>query len=142
MIRPVQTEDLAGLVELERRCFGEHAWGPKQLEGELSRPGGICLVSAAECFRGMALGWSIAGDAELLRLAVDPGSRRLGLGRKLLTALQARMVELGAEQVFLEVRSDNRSAIALYLAQGYARIGARPRYYADGCDALVLSRQL
>ena len=140
MIRPVLADDLGGLVELEQRCFGAHAWDRRQLEGELVRPGGIFLVSATDRFAGVAMGWSIAGDAEVLRLAVDPAARRLGLGRQLLGALEARMCDLGAELIFLEVRADNGAAVALYEGQGYARIGTRPRYYADGCDALVLRR--
>ena len=91
--------------------------------------------------RGLALGWSLAGEGEVLRLAVDPACRRQGLGGLLLTALEARLVARGAGQLFLEVRADNRAAIALYHTQGYHRSGVRPRYYADGCDALMLARQ-
>jgi [ribosomal protein S18]-alanine N-acetyltransferase len=53
--------------------------------------------------------------------------------------------ELGASQMFLEVRPSNRPGQALYERHGFQRIARRRGYYpaAHGReDALVLSRAL
>jgi ribosomal protein S18 acetylase RimI-like enzyme len=40
----------------------------------------------------------------------------------------------------LEVRADNAGALALYHAHGFLEAGRRPRYYADGADAVLMTR--
>jgi ribosomal-protein-alanine N-acetyltransferase len=76
---------------------------------------------------------------------VAPTSRGQGIAIALLDALEATALTHGAERLFLEVRADNAPAIGLYERQGFEKIGRRPRYYADGVDALlfalVISRQ-
>ncbi len=43
--------------------------------------------------------------------------------------------------VFLEVRTDNAPAIALYVAHGFEKIGLRRRYYQpSGADAYTMAR--
>ena len=42
--------------------------------------------------------------------------------------------------VLLEVRSDNIAATSLYQDMGFDVVGRRKRYYADGGDALLLTR--
>jgi len=78
-----------------------------------------------------------AGEAELLRIAVDPAHRGQGLGRTLLEACQTDLAEAGMTSLFLEVRVSNSAAIALYLACGWQRCGLRGGYYPDGEDAVL-----
>ena len=42
--------------------------------------------------------------------------------------------------MFVDVRVSIGPAMALYLKQGFRGVYARPRYYADGEDALVMVR--
>lgn len=84
---------------------------------------------------------TIAGEAELLTLAVDPSKRRQGLGSTLVSQLCAAAKKAGAQEMFLEVAADNTAACALYAKHGFAQVGRRPAYYA-GIDALVLRRAL
>ena len=77
------------------------------------------------------------GEAELLRIAVDPAHRGEGLGRTLLEACQADLVAAGMTRLFLEVRASNHGAIALYRACGWKPCGHRPAYYPDGEDAVL-----
>jgi ribosomal-protein-alanine N-acetyltransferase len=49
--------------------------------------------------------------------------------------------ERGAVAATLEVRSTNRSAIALYSSFGFGRAGRRRGYYRDGTDALIMWRR-
>ncbi len=81
-----------------------------------------------------------AGEAELLRIAVDPARRGGGLGRRLLEACQAVLAAEGMEELHLEVRASNRAAIGLYRACGWVPSGRRGGYYPDGEDALLFRR--
>ncbi len=81
-----------------------------------------------------------AGEAELLRIAVDPAHRGRGLGRRLLEACQRELAEEGLVHLFLEVRVSNAAAIQLYRACGWTPCGRRPGYYADGEDAALFQR--
>jgi ribosomal-protein-alanine N-acetyltransferase len=47
-----------------------------------------------------------------------------------------------AETAWLEVRRDNEAAIGLYASMGWGPAGLRPRYYGDGCDALLMRKRL
>ena len=82
-----------------------------------------------------------AGEAELLRIAVDPAHRGHGLGRTLLEACQRELAEEGLVSLFLEVRASNAAAIRLYGACGWERCGLRGGYYPDGEDALLFQRR-
>jgi ribosomal-protein-alanine N-acetyltransferase len=78
-----------------------------------------------------------AGEAELLRIAVDPAHRGRGLGRVLLEACQRELGALGLNHLYLEVRVSNALAMRLYGACGWERCGLRPGYYPDGEDAAL-----
>ena len=82
-----------------------------------------------------------AGEAELLRIAVDPAHRGQNFGRLLLEACQRALEAQGLTQLFLEVRVSNVAAIRLYGACGWRRCGLRPGYYPDGEDAALYRRQ-
>jgi ribosomal-protein-alanine acetyltransferase len=76
---------------------------------------------------GFAMYRVVAGEGELLNLAVDPSARRTGVARAL---LQEMMQE--AEIWHLEVRESNLAAIALYDSLGFQKVGRRSGYYSDG----------
>lgn len=91
---------------------------------------------------GFLLGRAIAGEAELLTLAVNPAARRKGIGRRLVQEFILAAQVKGAEHLFLEVASDNPPAQALYAALGWQEAGRRPDYYAPGLDAIILRLNL
>ena len=132
------------LAALHARCFTTpRPWSTADFTGLLADPLAFLLV---EGDAGFLLGRAVAGEAELLTLAIAPEARRLGLGRKLLARFlyQARL--RGAETAYLEVAADNAAALALYRQAGFSEAGRRRGYYQrpDGqpVDALVLHRVL
>ncbi len=134
----------AALATLHARAFTTpRPWGEAEFAASISDPLVFLLV---EGDAGFLLGRAVAGEAELLTLAVAPEARRLGLGRRLVGRFvyQARL--RGAESAFLEVAEDNAAARGLYLAAGFSDAGRRRGYYRapDGraVDALVLTRSL
>lgn len=84
----------------------------------------------------------VLDEAELCEIAVAPAARRRGIARALLARLFADAAERGARTLFLEVRRHNAPARALYEGAGFAVIGRRRRYYADGQDAILYARDL
>ena len=131
----------ADLAALHARCFTTPPpWSEAAFASFLTDPLAFLLVEGDAAF---LLGRAVAGEAELLTLAVAPESRRLGLGRKLLARFlyQARL--RGAASAFLEVAEDNAPARALYTAQGFADVGRRPAYYArpDGTRIAAIAMQ-
>ncbi len=63
-----------------------------------------------------------------------------GVGHRLLAGLLDRADALGAV-TFLEVRTDNVPALALYRSEGFEVVGTRRRYYASGADAFTMRRE-
>lgn len=132
------------LAALHRRCFTTpRPWDAAAFATFLADPLVFLLV---EGDAGFLLGRAVAGEAELLTLAVAPEARRLGLGRKLLTRFLYQSRLRAAETAFLEVAADNDAAIALYRQGGFAPVGRRLNYYRSGpesaVDAIVMSRAL
>lgn len=142
-IRPAELADASALAALERRCFSD-PWSVAAFDELLPLSYIVGLVAEVDgVIGGYLVARELAGEAEILNLAVVPEARRGGLGRQLLDAgledLQAR----GAERVWLEVRESNAAAQALYARRGFTAAGRRPRYYrAPVEDALVLSLDL
>jgi [ribosomal protein S18]-alanine N-acetyltransferase len=132
------------LAALHVRCFVTPApWNAASFAGFLADPLAFLLV---EGDAGFLLGCAVAGEAELLTIAVASEVWRRGLGRNLMARFlyQARL--RGAERAFLEVATDNPAAVALYESSGFQKAGLRRGYYhtPDGqrIDALVLARDL
>ena len=90
---------------------------------------------------GFALGRVAADEAELFQIATLPEFRRQGIAERLLSELHTKAQERGAVCCFLEVRSRNAGAIALYEKSGYEKIALRRNYYPDD-DAVIYRRPL
>lgn len=125
--------------------FGE-AWTVNQCLGMLSLAG-VWLTLACEGDRltGFALARAIAGDGELLLLAVRPSMRGRGIGAALLRSVIADASARNAGRLHLEVRAGN-DAVHLYRAHGFAKVGERRGYYrgvtGQSFDAHTYSRDL
>ena len=127
------------LAALHAACFTvPRPWTAEELASVLASPGVALVLHHG----GFAVGRSAAGEAELLTLAVDPSHRRRGIGQALLAAFEERARRDGAAEAVLEVAEGNAAARALYAGAGWRPAGRRPRYYADGQDALVLRKPL
>ena len=131
------------LAALHARCFAmPRPWSAAEFVSLLSSKGVFLQRIAA----GFALGREIAGESELLTLAVDPAMQRQGLGRRLLSAFETESRERGATIAQLEVAATNTAALALYKITGYTESGRRLRYYTpaqgDKIDAILMRKSL
>lgn len=90
-------------------------------------------------YAGVArLGRTPPFEYEVHTIGVDPAYQGRGIGRLLLADL-LDFADGGV--VYLEVRTDNTPAIALYRDMGFVEIGVRKRYYRNGADAYMMQRE-
>ena len=139
-------EDAARCAELERKLFpGDDPWRERAFRAELDN-GHFYLGAYDEDgqligYAGLALnGRAPDFEGSVQTIAVDSDWQGRGVGRALFEALLARADEVAAP-VFLEVRTDNERAIALYRSRGFEQLGLRRRYYQpSGADAYTMGR--
>lgn len=144
-LRAAEVSDALALAKAHASAF-DAPWPPEAFATLMGTPGVFALAAVDEAPVGLILMRAVAGEAEVLTLAVEPSHRRRGAARALLRAGLAQAEAMGAEEAFLEVAADNLGALALYSDEGFAQAGQRAGYYrrADGqaVDALVLRRTL
>jgi DNA-binding MarR family transcriptional regulator/GNAT superfamily N-acetyltransferase len=95
-------------------------------DGELTPPAGLLLVATLHGEPAGCGALKFHGDApaEIKRMWVAPAARGLGLGRRLLTDLEAQAVARGVRILRLETNRALGEAIGLYRAAGYREVAA------------------
>lgn len=87
-------------------------------------------------------------ELHLLNITVSPKLRRLGIGVKMMNAIEGVAAQQNMPRIILEVRPSNESALKLYQRLGYEQIGMRKNYYPVDAtsglreDALVLAKSI
>ncbi len=148
-IRPMSSADLDRVVEIAQSLKQAPQWPRTVYEAAVDggiSPKRIALV-AQEAATGIVAGLAVASlmppEAELETVVVAATFQRLGVARRLLKVLNAKLVERRISDLLLEVRVSNRSAQALYGSLGFIEAGWRPGYYAEPVeDALVMRAKL
>ncbi len=142
-VRPARPADASEIAQLERRCFSD-PWSAEAFASILRTPGvHVVLAERDGALVAYLVGRAVAGEGEILNLAVAPEARRSGVASALLGHGLAELARAGAAEVFLEVRAGNAGAIALYQRLGFRQVGRRARYYSKPVeDALVLQLAL
>lgn len=89
----------------------------------------------------------VAGEMSLENICIDSQAQGKGLGKALMLHLIEQAQSLQAEQIWLEVRASNHSAIALYQNCGFVETGIRKDYYkmpetGEREDAIMMCLQL
>jgi len=144
-IRPMMEGDLDEVMQIERKSFPT-PWSRRLFERELLLPYAhafVALEAMPDRIAGYLCFWLVEGETHILNLAVDPESRRRGIGALLLRHGLDYSQERGAREITLEVRRSNYRAIALYRRFHFEPRGIRPRYYSDsGEDAVIMTLDL
>ncbi|MFC4602665.1 ribosomal protein S18-alanine N-acetyltransferase [Rhodococcus kronopolitis] len=134
-------------AELEELLFaGDGPWSAEAFRNELAQPHNRYFVARDEHgatvgYAGIALlGTASDPESEVHTIGVDPALQGRGTGSLLLDAL-LREADAHGGPVFLEVRTDNEPAIALYRREGFETAGIRRNYYQpSGADAYTMRR--
>jgi ribosomal-protein-alanine N-acetyltransferase len=140
-LRSLALDDAFALARVHALGF-DHPWSDSEMAQSLMQPGVFGMAAEGAPPAGFVLCRVIAGEAEVLTIAVDPAIRRQGLGLALMSAAIDAARALGAEALLLEVAVDNAAAIGLYGRLGFEQVGIRRGYYrrkaARPVDALVM----
>jgi ribosomal protein S18 acetylase RimI-like enzyme len=121
-IRPFRDADEDAVVALWSRCGLVRPWNhphkdvdrKRRVQPELFLVGvmdGTIVATAMAGYDGHR-GW-------INYLAVDPSLRRQGLARAMMSEAETRLRALGCPKINLQIRGDNREAIAFYERIGF-----------------------
>jgi tRNA threonylcarbamoyl adenosine modification protein YeaZ len=134
------------LGALHEQAF-ESAWSAGDFSTLLESPGALALLAMrGDVPCGFLLLRAIAGEAEVLTLAVAPPFRRKGVALALMQGAHAYLLALQSSVLHLEVNEKNEAAVKLYRRVGFAESGRRRGYYAlssgETADAILMRRAL
>ena len=149
-IRWLLPDDMPECAALEALCFPSF-WTEEQFRETWHKTwfAGYGLFEDGRLMAYISLS-VLAGELEVLNMAVRPEARGRGLSRQLMAfaladTLEGKHLERrglapeGWESGVLEVRVGNAPARALYSGLGFIKAGMRKRYYSDGEDALIMT---
>ncbi|TAL83623.1 MAG: GNAT family N-acetyltransferase [Beijerinckiaceae bacterium] len=153
-IRRIGPEFAQACAGIHARSFA-HSWSAPEFETLLAGRDVVAEAATASggwkkfwrkspALAGFVLSRTVAGEAEILTIAVAPSFRRQGIGGALLGAHIATLAAQGIKVLFLEVEAGNHAALALYRSFDFYQVGTRKGYYpkagAIAAAALVLRR--
>jgi [ribosomal protein S18]-alanine N-acetyltransferase len=147
-IMRMSEHDLLEVVEIEEQS-GLSRWGWAAYYAELlgvnrdlmlvARPVHSAIIESSP-IAGYIVARETAGELHINNVAVRPEYRRRGIGAALLGRILGEARQRNAKAAFLEVRSANHAAQALYERYGFEAIARRADYYSDPSeDAVVMS---
>jgi ribosomal-protein-alanine N-acetyltransferase len=140
LIRRMRLEDIPAVHEIDMLSFSlpwpERSFRFELTENLVSR-GWVTEVDGQ--IAAMLVLWLIIDEAHIATLAVHPDFRRQGIGEKILIHALVAAQDEGVRRAFLEVRTGNSAAQAMYKKYGFEVTGVRPGYYKDNNeDALLM----
>ena len=114
-----------------------HPWSKTQLQESIRNPNNLCYSATYE---GDIIGYLIVmltGEtADILNIGINPNNQRKGYGSLRMSYLYKELKNRLIEELFLEVRDSNKSAISFYLNQGFKEISIRKNYYKSNSNKL------
>jgi len=138
-IRELKSSDISDILAIEEISFPD-PWPKTAFEEIIRQPGhgGIVVVSDSKLV-AYACYLIIEHESHLTNLAVTDSYRRKSVASRLLEYILDIARNKGCEHILLEVRPQNKSAIAFYENAGFKLLYCRPNYYRNPVeDALVM----
>jgi ribosomal-protein-alanine N-acetyltransferase len=146
-VSPLAKSDIPSILEIEYYSQSD-PWTAKAFVEEIDRANSSLLVArlpagdfvGAPCpeVAGYICFWSVAGEIQILNIAVRKTLRRRGIARKLIELAIRTGWEQHAERVTLDVRKSNSEARKLYESLGFRVTGERPDYYGVRKESAIL----
>lgn len=135
--------DLSSLMDLEKLCFTTDRFTRKQYRYFLSRPSVIIIVAKYDRHvvgNVVVLFRKNSTKARIYSIAVHPQYQKQGIAQKLHDFIKTLVIKKHCDEIILEVRKDNKPALAFYRKNGYELFGEYKKFYEDNTDALRLHK--
>ncbi|QFT34800.1 ribosomal protein S18-alanine N-acetyltransferase [Roseibium porphyridii] len=137
-------EDLPKIAEIHAASFA-HNWHADEF-GRMKAQDGVTILVARRASPygtraplGFVVLRTVADEAEVITIAVQPRQRGRGVGKKLMEASLFRLYAERCSHLFLEVDAANEAALLLYRGLGFKEVGKRKGYYSEsGGDGTAL----
>jgi len=139
-LRKMENDDVDAVAGIEQICFSD-PWS-KNMVSDLLESSWDEVWILEEKEKG-TVGYInfrfLAGEGELMRIAVLPGMRGQGLSRTLMDQMMESAAKHAVTDITLEVRAGNEPAIGLYQSYGFVGEAVRKGYYHNPTeDALIM----
>ncbi len=137
-IRDLEKNDINDILSLERMCFSD-AWSEKMICDLLSSDiDAVYVLEHENKIIGYINARVVAGEGEIMRVAVASGHREKGYGKLLMDRAMYFFKGRKVAESTLEVRSANVAARALYESYGYRQEAVREHYYHNPDDDAII----
>jgi [ribosomal protein S18]-alanine N-acetyltransferase len=137
----MQLADVPSVLAIEVLAYG-HPWSPGNFSDSIQAGYFAEVVhNAQDELVAYVVAMAGVDELHLLNITVAPAHQGQGLGQHLLGMVQAHAQGLGLAALWLEVRTSNQRARALYGRLGFSEVGLRKGYYPAGArreDAVVM----
>ncbi len=124
----MQMGDLDMIMQIEPAIYS-HPWTRGNFSDSLNSGYSAWVMEEKSEMTGYALMMMVMDEAHLLNLSIAKHRQKQGLGRYLLEHMMTIAKRHKAANMFLEVRTSNISAIALYENMGFCEMAVRRGYY-------------
>ena len=143
-VRAMTDTDIEAVMRIESEIYS-NPWTRGNFLDSMQAGYGCRAMEASGEIVGYGVQMVAVREAHLLNLSVAEQWQRRGYGRSLLMHFIDVAYQNDVLQMFLEVRPSNKTAINLYLNQGFNEIGLRKDYYPAKQgreDAVVMAKVL
>jgi ribosomal-protein-alanine N-acetyltransferase len=145
LFRGYRRADFESMWKLDQACFPSGiAYSKSELRAFLSaKTAETIVVERDGRIVAFVIGWRRGRtEGHVITLDVTTAARRQGLGRRLMTALEARFRAAGITRMRLETAVTNTVAVSFYEALGYRRAARLRSYYGPRLDAWSMQKEL
>ncbi|MBM3691570.1 MAG: ribosomal-protein-alanine N-acetyltransferase [Actinobacteria bacterium] len=145
IFRDMLNEDLDQIIKIELDLFDKTAWSKDLFLDELARMPDTrwyqVMLDQDQVigYIGLAVNAEVA---DIQTIAVIEAAQQKGLGSRLLELAIKEAKNRGAQEMFLEVATQNEAAINLYRKFGFTQVSIRPNYYGTGKNAFTMKLDL
>ena len=122
IIRQFRVDDTEQVLALWEACQLTRPWNDprRDIARKLAVQPELFIVGA---HNGLIVSTAMAGydghRGVVYYFGVAPGSRGLGYGRRMMSEVERRLLEIGCPKLNLLVRAENEAAVGFYRALGY-----------------------
>lgn len=140
--------DISSILDISKEC-GLSPWTESNYIDELKRSDSVILIAWGKASEpvGFVVGRLILSDeiddsseAEVYNIGVRNAHRKRGIGASLLRRFLGVCSKNRVENVFLDVRASNATAISFYGNCRFEKIAVRKHFYRDPVEDAIIMR--